>query len=304
MSIEETAETLRGAADYRGVVDLYVQALFAQPEHSDATIWMLSLRDALRELFPSQQAADNEGVLSFIVPRISSGSPQGVYRWRGSACWCELGKFYEALGNVEGAARVYREAIDQDVDSLEAWLNLGDVCSKLGTTEEALHALRNAVHLITAEIAVDGIGSPNPHLKKLVSAFDRLQTDTKIEDTLGLPLDRFWWFALAYTWRDLQEPAKEAHAWEQVLRVVPNDADAWAHLSHAYKRLNLLRKAIQAAKEVVRIEPNQANAWYLLGMMYSMAKTERNNVISVYEKLGQLDPIKAKEFFAKFVVPR
>lgn len=305
MSTQDKAEALRAEGDYQGAIEEYAEALTTQPNDSETWIWMMGLKASLLDLFRSRQANDYEHVVQRIAQRISTADPQGAFRYRGIECWVTLGEHYEKLGDLEKASHAYREAACLDATSIDAWTRLGNVYSQTNRSDEAIRALHRAVHLMKeGDTDKDGYTSLDPHFQTVVLAFERLQTHTRIEDTLDIPLDPLFWFELAATWRHLNQPTKEVHAREQILRVLPGEAHIWADLSSAYERAGQTAKAIQAAEEATRLAPGEANIWYFLGKMYDRLDNERAKVISVYEKLRKLDLAKAEQFFAEHILPR
>ena len=87
--------------------------------------------DALRGLAAlSIQANDFDTALEFHVRLIDLGerSPEVLYN---------AGLMYEKSGQLDKAARLYRDALAQQPDMPEALLNLGRIMESNGKTEEA-----------------------------------------------------------------------------------------------------------------------------------------------------------------------
>jgi len=91
-------------------------------------------------------------------------------------------------------------------------------------------------------------------------------------------------------------------AYQQALRLNPDDATSWNSLGEAYSQLGQLTTAAEANQQAVRLNPENAIVWYNLGVAYA-EMGRRDQVMEVYRKLKGLDAAKAERFFQKVVLP-
>jgi len=75
-----------------------------------------------------------------------------------------------------------------------------------------------------------------------------------------------------------------------------------AATGNAYADAGQFAKAIEAYQQALRINPEDAKAWNNLGVVYSRSG-QRGKVLEVYKRLKTLDPALAERFFNGVVMP-
>ncbi len=77
---------------------------------------------------------------------------------------------------------------------------------------------------------------------------------------------------------------------------------AWYNLGMTYDDLKLYGEAVEAYNETVRIQPENADAWYKLGVDYAVLG-ERSRIREVYQALRKLDSKRAEQYFNTYILP-
>jgi tetratricopeptide (TPR) repeat protein len=97
------------------------------------------------------------------------------------------------------------------------------------------------------------------------------------------------WFELGLSAARGEKWATAAHAFEEVLRLKPNDVWAWSDLSAAYAALGQYEKALSAAEEVVRLRPGLSVGWTALGGAYGLLR-QYDKALGADQEAVRLDP--------------
>ena len=116
------------------------------------------------------------------------------------------------------------------------------------------------------------------------------------------PDDADAWVNLGLTYSHADQTTKAIEAYQQALRINPDDAGAWYNLGTTYSHADQTAKAIEAYQQALRIDPDNAAAWYNLGVEFKFSG-ESQRVMEVYRRLKALDPAFADKFFNKMVLP-
>jgi tetratricopeptide (TPR) repeat protein len=94
---------------------------------------------------------------------------------------------------------------------------------------------------------------------------------------------------LATIFRGLNEPAAEAAAWEDYLRVSGAPAVACPALPEAYRRFGDLRQALRSYERCLALDPENADRLFDLANAYE--RSERpSEAIALYRRAAALDP--------------
>lgn len=107
---------------------------------------------------------------------------------------------------------------------------------------------------------------------------------------------------LGQVYGNLNQDEKALASYKRVLSIKPNDVNAWYNLGTIYTRLKHYNQAILALKSALEIDAEDVDAWNNLGINYYL-QGEVGKVREVYLELKKLDPVRADNFFKKFVLP-
>src|SRR5579875_2630699 len=110
------------------------------------------------------------------------------------------------------------------------------------------------------------------------------------------------WFEVGYKADEAGRHAEAVTAYQEAIRLKPDEAAAWRNLGIGYDHLGQYDKAVSAYQEAIRLKPDDAEAWVFLGLDYHDLG-QQSEVLKVYEKLKTLDPKRADEFFKLAVLP-
>lgn len=120
---------------------------------------------------------------------------------------------------------------------------------------------------------------------------------TKAQPGSGMAL-----YSLGVAYSKAGQSAKAIEAYQQALRIDPEQAVPWNNLGLIYAKSGQIKKAIEAYQQALRINPEFADAWDNLGAAYALSG-QRGKVVEVYKRLKTLDPAQAEHFFKNYVVP-
>ena len=104
------------------------------------------------------------------------------------------------------------------------------------------------------------------------------------------------WLSLGVAYSETGQPAKAIKAYQQALRINPEDANIWNNLGFSYGRSGQTEKQIEAYKQALRINPEDASTWYNLGVIYS-DKGQTVKEIEAYKQALRINPEDASTWY-------
>jgi tetratricopeptide (TPR) repeat protein len=149
-----------------------------------------------------------------------------------------LGNALRDKGDLEGAIRRYRAALEIDRNYATAHRNLGDALNQQGKVEEAMAAYNQAIACYRQDIALD---RKNDH------AFFNLG-------------------ALLCDQKGDYDGAVACFC--AVIDLQPNDAKAWFNRGNVYSKLGRWDQAVADCSRAIDLDPKLAAAWGLRGASY------------------------------------
>ena len=154
-------------------------------------------------------------------------------------------------GNIDGAIRQWRKAIDQAPSHAEAHYRIGIALQERGELSQAIIALREATRLNPNEATI------HIHLARACEAAGNTQD------------------ALA--------------AYRKALQLVPTSAHVHHRIGHVLAAQDDLAGAVQAWRQTIHLQPDYAYAYVSLGRALGQSG-QKNEAVAVYEQALQLDP--------------
>jgi tetratricopeptide (TPR) repeat protein len=164
-------------------------------------------------------------------------------------------------GDYDGAARLYREALDADSNNADAWCMLGIVSRGLGQPDEAVRAYREALR-----IRPDFIEALNNLGNALVNQNKPDEARAAFERVLRLRPD----YAeahnnLAATLRQQGHWTEAATHYREAIRLKPDYAEAHNNLGVSLQGFGNLEEAEASYRTALRLRPNYPDAHTNLG---------------------------------------
>ena len=157
--------------------------------------------------------------------------------------------------NFAAALRRYRQALEIDKQSPQAWVGVGATLGMLGRYEEAQVAHGSAIKL-----------DPNYAIA--------------------------WYNKGVALWR-LGRHEKALDAFENTIKLDPKDAPAWTNSGVILTKLDRNREALESHKKALELAPNYALAWFNKAGAHSLLG-EKSEMLVALKRAIELDP-KRKE---------
>ena len=173
-----------------------------------------------------------------------------------------LAAVYHGLGDMAHAQQLLHSLVEEYPDNLDVRLRLGALYLELGRLDDAAHELEDVI-----DRAKD-----TPQARSAAKLLDNIRSTEKGSATLGMsvdeqitlyktilqenPDDRQVWLDLGLLYIKLQRRDEARKAFEQVIRLDPNDPRALAILAGLYEDTDLTDKAINTYNRALELEKN------------------------------------------------
>ena len=211
-----------------------------------------SAPQGLRAAIPLKDTPPAASRLPAPAPRISPpDTPQPPPASATAAQHLRQGYTLYNQGNIDGAIRQWRQAIDQAPSHAEAHYRIGIALQERGELPQAITALREATRLNPDEATI------HIHLARACEAAGNTQD------------------ALA--------------AYRKALQLVPTSAHVHHRIGHVLAAQGDLAGAVQAWRQTIHLQPDYAYAYVSLGRALGKSG-QKNEAVAVYEQALQLDP--------------
>ena len=211
-----------------------------------------SAPQGLRAAIPLKDTPPAASRLPAPAPRISPpDTPQPPPASATAAQHLRQGYTLYNQGNIDGAIRQWRQAIDQAPGHAEAHYRIGIALQERGELPQAITALREATRLNPDEATI------HIHLARACEAAGNTQD------------------ALA--------------AYRKALQLVPTSAHVHHRIGHVLAAQGDLAGAMQAWRQTIHLQPDYAYAYVSLGRALGQSG-QKNEAVAVYEQALQLDP--------------
>lgn len=158
------------------------------------------------------------------------------------------------LGKFAQAIALYQEVVAIEPLASSAWHNMGNVYSGIGNINAAINAFERAA-----------VSEPNP--KEASASYFNL--------------------ALMYNRNEQTESARKAY--EQSLRLNPNQPEALRNLGIAWTSLGKPSTGLPFIESAIKLAPNDPQAWLALALAYHMSGDLRKRN-GAWKRLEELNP--------------
>nr|WP_321467231.1 trypsin-like peptidase domain-containing protein [uncultured Desulfobulbus sp.] len=102
------------------------------------------------------------------------------------------------------------------------------------------------------------------------------------------------WHTLGYACIGLHASSEARAAFQETIRINPDDIDGWSNLGFIYTDLEQLPQAVGAYQKVVQIDPRDTDGWLNLSLAYE-AVGDHAQAMKAAEELARLDVTRADE---------
>lgn len=259
---------------------------------------------------PRSRIAALAGVIGLAL--VSNWNPGRVSKDMNPDAYVGLAAAFAAEGDLDGAERYYRKAIDLSPRDAGAWLNLGlDVYEARGNLDEAEACYRHALEIRPGyAIAVFNLGHLAEIRGRLTQAESLYYQAAGLDSLMPGPYHNLGALALSrgdygrardlYSEAHLRDPlnprtltglgvatfkteglAAALGFFDDALKVAPGDPDIYYNLAIAYAQADMPTKAADAALKLVEIAPRDDQAYLLLAQTMRAAgrETEARRVL-------------------------
>ena len=210
--------------------------------------------------------------------------------------WTTLADNYLKCGMIFDAIEAYNEAVCVNPENARLWNLLGCLYAKRGMIDNAIGAYEEAVHLNPTDLkAWNKLKiTENTSISAIKIYQWALRKNPKDSDILYLFADEL--FNCGY----FEEAIR---SYQQVVKIKPKNVTAWKKLGEAHRKIKQYEEAIHAYLKSLSNDGNNSEALYGIGIAYANCG-QVSNVMSVFNKLKDLDQDKADRFFKEAILPQ
>jgi len=239
--------------------------LFRQQQVGD---WSAPVKEMVEALKSRQTAPDIP--LESILQTLQQGQAEAaeklcrtrLQRQPDAICWVLLGMSLRRQNKMEAACDAYRQALQLDPGSIDAWYNLGNAETQLQHWTAAAEAYRRCLALqpgradawVTLCEALRRGGTPEAAIEAGLNA------------TSLLPADAETWNALGNAYNDARRYKEAESAYRRAIGVNPDFLDGWYNLGVLQQLRGEHRDAIPTYRHVLERNPDQVPARYNLAI--------------------------------------
>lgn len=209
-----------------------------------------------------------------------------------------LGMLHHEQGDLDEAANLFQQVIDQEPHSASAWNNLGRLRRDLGQADEASRAFHQAVKQAPQfACAWNNLGISHRDAGDLVEAVKSFKKAARLDPFNAIP-----WVNLANTQLDAGQPDQAIRAYKKAIRLQPEYQELSLDLALIYRGLNRMKDAIHTLNQVLKINSRNVLAYAGLAACYrEKGKTEaaKKQLDLAQPFLAQLKEFRRAEFEAE-----
>jgi tetratricopeptide (TPR) repeat protein len=206
-----------------------------------------------------------------------------------------LGHALAALGRIDEAERVLRDAVEKDPRNVVAHANHAVLLRRLGHSDAAEAACR-------AALIIDSAFVPALHTLGTIQSERRRLTDAEGSFVRVLALDPRHIHALINLSAicSVSERMDEAVALlERAISINPRVAEAHVNLGMVLSELGRTKAAVVALRSAIEIDPNNVEAWYALSQAgeADLTRTEAERLVRLADSGRVSDDQRIKLYF-------
>ena len=203
--------------------------------------------------------------------------------------WYRRGFSYNAQKEYEKAIVSLEKSLAIKKDYLSTYLELGYACTKLKRSDEAIAWFQKAIDINAGDhVAYNGIAEVyRDNIKDCDKAIEWYNKTLKIKAN-----ERKANFGIGYCLNSKGNYTEARTYLKAAIAVEPTYTAAYVDLGYCEYMLNNYTEALVQLNKALDLNAGSINALYYKGLVY-IAKQEKQNALSVYEKLYTLAPATA-----------
>ncbi|MDB9975108.1 tetratricopeptide repeat protein [Candidatus Thioglobus sp.] len=196
-----------------------------------------------------------------------------------------VGACYKALGQFQGAAKMFETAVNIKPNYAEAHKNLGITLKELGEFDAAVASLRKAIIIdseyIDAHYNLAITFKDYDHFNDAVNSYKRvLEINPNFAEAHN---------NLGNVFKDLEQLDEAVKSYKKAISCNQNLSDPHYNLGVTLKKLRQLDGAVQSLNNSIIIKPDFANAHNNLGSCFILLG-QMTSAIECYEKAIEIKP--------------
>jgi tetratricopeptide (TPR) repeat protein len=219
---------------------------------------------------------------------------------KNSLAWAYLGELYEKDRQWKKAIDSYIQALEYDPDNAIIWYNLGSVYTlrEVPQYDKAVQALKESIRLDPGRDRsfswLGGIYFDTGHFAQSIEAY---QKALQIK-----PRNIFNWSSMGWAYINTGQCNEAIVAFNYALDINPEFMEALHGKGIAYRLVGQPSKSIEILMQAINIDPRNIGVWNSLGRAYK-AKDDMAKVMEIYNRLKDMHPETADEYFNEVVLP-
>ncbi len=164
----------------------------------------------------------------------------------------ELADLLYSMGEWEKAISEYEQVLNQQPKLIEIWLKLGKIFQLIGLTEQAIKAYEGALIICPYEVIKHHIMGLIDSCKNQHSmAIDSMRSATKLN-----PNHAAHWLSLGLSYLRIESPINALQAFDQVLKINPDDVTALNYNHDALLGIGNIQAAWNNLNRAFNIAPD------------------------------------------------
>jgi Tfp pilus assembly protein PilF len=192
-----------------------------------------------------------------------------------------IGACYKELGQLEGASKMFENAVNIKPDYSEAHFNLGAMHNALGRKTTAIGCYKKAIELTpNYPDAHNNLGSLLHDLGYLHEALESLEWAIAYRPNFAEALNN-----LGRVLGDMGRIEKSIDSFKKAISLKPNYANAYFNLSSAFQDLGDIDSCLHSISITLDIAPNWGEAHLLLSRIKKYDKDD----LHIFQMLSLLD---------------
>lgn len=198
---------------------------------------------------------------------------------------------YHKKGNLQKAASLYQEIINDDPNHPDALHLLGVLLSRQGDYEGAVKLIQKAIQNFPAnEILYNNLANALSHAGRFKEALDAYRKALKINPGYFDAYNN-----MGNTVKRMGKPLEAIGHFQKALTIRPGSAEVYSNMGNILAEIGRVDEALKCYTEALKLNPNYAKAYNNMGSALK-AQERYAEAIDFYCKAVETDPQYAEAF--------